>query len=87
MPDIRSWTFGGYEVFIFCVFYWLTSRSLAREKDGRFSDADIARVLQDATADRACAFRARGVPAVMRIVEILGMERARAWGACSVSLM
>ncbi|KAG1883750.1 heme peroxidase [Suillus subluteus] len=69
MPDIRSWTFGG----------------LTREEDGRFSDADIARVLQDATADRACAFRARGVPAVMRIVEILGMEQARAWGACSLN--
>ncbi|KAG2127995.1 heme peroxidase [Suillus clintonianus] len=69
MPDIRSWTFGG----------------LTRGEDGRFSDADIARVLQDATADRACAFRARGVPAVMRIVEILGMEQARAWGACSLN--
>lgn len=69
MPDIRSWTFGG----------------LAREEDGRFSDADIARILQDATADMACAFRARGVPAVMRIVEILGIEQARAWGACSLN--
>ncbi|KAG2148224.1 heme peroxidase, partial [Suillus bovinus] len=69
IPDIRSWTFGG----------------LTRQEDGRFSDADIARILQDATADRACAFRARGVPAAMRIVEILGMEQARAWGACSLN--
>ncbi|KAG1781362.1 heme peroxidase [Suillus placidus] len=69
MPDVRSWTFGG----------------LTRGEDGRFSDADIARVLQDATADRACAFRAKGVPTVMRIVEILGMEQARAWGACSLN--
>ncbi|KAG1901545.1 heme peroxidase [Suillus fuscotomentosus] len=69
IPNIHSWTFGG----------------LTREKDGRFSDANIARVLQDATADRACAFRARGVPAAMRIVEILGMEQARAWGACSLN--
>lgn len=67
------------------MYFQLTSHSLTREKDGRFSDANIARVLQDATADRACAFRARGVPAAMRIVEILGMEQARAWGACSVS--
>ncbi|KAG2336628.1 heme peroxidase [Suillus weaverae] len=69
MPDVRSWTFGG----------------LTRGEDGRFSDAEIARVLQDATADRACAFRAKGVPTVMRIVEILGMEQARAWGACSLN--
>jgi linoleate 10R-lipoxygenase len=69
------------------MYYQLTSHSLTRKEDGRFSDADIARVLQDATADRACAFRARGVPAVMRIVEILGMEQARGWGACSVSPM
>ncbi|KAG1740940.1 heme peroxidase [Suillus lakei] len=69
MPDVRSWTFGG----------------LTRGEDNRFSDTDIARVLQDATADRACAFRAKGVPAVMRIVEILGMEQARTWGACSLN--
>lgn len=69
MLSIRSWTFGG----------------LTREEDGRFSDADIARILQDATADQACAFRARGVPAVMRVVEILGMKQARAWGTCSLN--
>ncbi|KAG2068642.1 heme peroxidase [Suillus decipiens] len=69
MPSIRNWTFGG----------------LTRGEDGRFSDTDIARILQDATADRACAFRARGVPAVMRVVEILGMKQARAWGTCSLN--
>ncbi|KAG0695853.1 heme peroxidase [Suillus ampliporus] len=68
-PDVRSWTFGG----------------LTRGKNGRFSDGDIARILQDATADRAGAFRARGVPGVMRIVEILGIEQARTWGACTLN--
>ncbi|KAG1733869.1 heme peroxidase [Suillus paluster] len=67
--EVRSWTFGG----------------LTRGQDGRFSDPDIARILQDATADSAGAFRARGVPGVMRIVEILGIEQARAWSTCTLN--
>ncbi len=59
--------------------------SLKRGPDGTFSDDDLARVLQDATESVAGAYRARGTPAALRIVEILGMEQGRRWGVCSMN--
>lgn len=64
-----AWTFGG----------------LRRESNGRFPDAGIAKIIQSATASRAGAFRARGVPSAMRVLEILGIEQARAWGTCTLN--
>lgn len=57
---------------------------LKRDGSGSFSDADIVKILQDSTSYRAGAFRARGIPDVLRVIEILGIEQARGWGACSV---
>jgi linoleate 10R-lipoxygenase len=59
--------------------------SLVRGSDGRFADADLAKILQDATESPASAFKARGTPAYMRVVEMMGIEASRAWGTCSVS--
>ena len=67
--DPRRRTFGG----------------ISRGPDGRFADDDIARLLQDATDKGAGAYRARGSPAVLRIVEILGMVQARKWGVCTMN--
>ncbi|KAI9456431.1 heme peroxidase, partial [Boletus coccyginus] len=67
--DVKTWTFDG----------------LQRDPDGRFADQDLARVLQDATERRAGAFRARGCPPVMRVVEILAIEQGRTWGACTLN--
>ncbi|KAJ3839678.1 heme peroxidase [Lentinula raphanica] len=67
--DVRTWTFDG----------------LKRDADGRFSDADIAKILQDSTSYRAGAYRARGIPEVLRVIEVLGIEQARGWGACSLN--
>ena len=64
--------------------YW-ESQSLKRQEDGSFSDADLARVLQDATSHPASAFKARGTPAIMRLNEIMGMEQSRRWGVCSLN--
>jgi cytochrome P450 len=58
---------------------------LKRGPDGKFADEDIAKILQDATASPGGQYRARGTPAVMRIVEILGIEQARNWGCCSMN--
>lgn len=33
----------------------------------------------------AGAYRARGTPAVLRIIEIMGMEQGRAWGVCTMN--
>lgn len=56
-----------------------------RGADGKFSDDDLARVLQDATADASGAYRAAGTPSVLKIVEILGIQQGRQWGACSMN--
>ncbi|KAF8841489.1 heme peroxidase [Paxillus ammoniavirescens] len=67
--DAQTWSFDG----------------LQRVPGGSFDDQDLARILQDATEQRAGAFRARGCPAVMRVVEILAIEQGRKWGACTLN--
>jgi hypothetical protein len=52
--------------------------------NGRFADADLARILQNATAASANAFGARGTPEVLRVVELLSIQQGREWGACTV---
>ncbi|KAJ7049433.1 heme peroxidase [Mycena amicta] len=68
-PDPRKWTFN----------------KLARGPEGRFKDSDLAKILQDSTSWRAGAYKARGIPEVLRVVEVLGIEQARRWGACSMN--
>ncbi|TFY55044.1 hypothetical protein EVG20_g9464 [Dentipellis fragilis] len=68
-PDIKQWTFDG----------------LKRDDAGRFSDADIARILQSATESSSSAFKARGTPEVLRVIELLSIEQARTWGTCSLN--
>jgi len=58
--------------------------SITRE-NGRFRDADLARILQNATEASAGAFKARGTPEVLRVVELLSIEQGRVWGVCTVS--
>ncbi|KAL6303709.1 heme peroxidase [Sparassis latifolia] len=67
--DIKSWTFG----------------DLKRDEDGSFRDDDLAKLLQDATESSASAFKARGIPEALRVIEILGIEQARSWGTCSLN--
>ena len=59
--------------------------SLKRGPDGAFNDDDIARVLQEATASPAAAYRAQGTPPVLRIVEIMSILQARSWGVCTMN--
>ncbi|KZO96936.1 heme peroxidase [Calocera viscosa TUFC12733] len=68
--DPRSWTLNG------------------KQRDatsGKFADDDLAAILQDATENAAQAFRARGTPAVMRVIEMMGMREARNWGVCTLN--
>jgi hypothetical protein len=65
---------------------YICHRSLSRH-GGRFRDEDLARILQNATAASASAFKARGTPEVLRVVEILGIKQGRAWGACTVRML
>ncbi|EKM53146.1 uncharacterized protein PHACADRAFT_259331 [Phanerochaete carnosa HHB-10118-sp] len=67
--DVQQWTFG----------------SLKRDEKGRFRDVDLAKILQDATEAEAGAFRARGIPEAMKVVELMAIEQARSWGTCSLN--
>lgn len=67
-PDVRKRTFG----------------DLKRQKNGRFSDADLAKLIQDSTERRAAAFSS-GTPEALRIIEIMGIEQSRSWGTCSLN--
>ena len=51
---------------------------------GRFNDSDLEAILVKAADSPASAFKARGIPEVLRVVEVLGIEQARRWGTCSV---
>ncbi|CAE6412423.1 unnamed protein product, partial [Rhizoctonia solani] len=62
-PDPRKRNFGG----------------IKRGPDGRFSDADVAGLLHNATESGARRYGARGVPEALRVIEIMGMEQARKW--------
>ncbi|KAI0732597.1 heme peroxidase [Fomitopsis betulina] len=62
-----------------------TFSSLKRQDDGTFNDDDLANLLHDSTEKVAGAYRARGTPACLRIIEILGIEQARKWGVCTMN--
>ncbi|KAJ6500909.1 heme peroxidase [Mycena sanguinolenta] len=62
-----------------------TFGGLTRGPDGKFSDDDIAKILLDATESPAGAYRARGTPGVLRVIEIMGILQARQWGVCTMN--
>ncbi|KAF7369152.1 hypothetical protein MVEN_00242400 [Mycena venus] len=69
-PDPRKWTFG---------------YRLQRCADGQFKDSDLAHILLNATSWRAGAYKARGIPEVLRVIEVLQIEQARRWQTCSMN--
>lgn len=66
--------------------YRVDRHSLKRDpKTNAFNSADLANLIQNATEASASAFKARGIPEVLRVVEVMGIEQARRWGTCTVS--
>ncbi|KAF8161961.1 heme peroxidase [Mycena galopus ATCC 62051] len=54
-------------------------------KDGKFDDAELARLIYEATEAPAGEFRALGTPGVMSFIDIIGIKRARAMNTCSLN--
>ncbi|KAH6904307.1 heme peroxidase [Coprinopsis sp. MPI-PUGE-AT-0042] len=69
LDKVQEWTFAG----------------LKRGTDGRFSDDDLARLIQNSIEYRAGAFKARGIPEAMRVIEVMGIKQSRTWGTCSLN--
>jgi len=62
-----------------------TFAGLKRGPDGRFSDDDLANVLQSAISHPAGAFGGQGTAPVLRLIEIIGIEQSRQWGVCTMN--
>ncbi|GAA5839134.1 hypothetical protein JCM11251_003685 [Rhodosporidiobolus azoricus] len=58
------WTFGG-------------NKRTGKDAAGAFRDEDIVRTLSEATDSIAGAFKARGSPAAMRVIDMMGIATAR----------
>lgn len=54
-----------------------TFDNLKRGPDGRFSDADLGRIIKDCIEEPAHAFGAHGTPASLKVVDLLGQLQAR----------
>ncbi|KAF8473048.1 hypothetical protein DFH94DRAFT_617628, partial [Russula ochroleuca] len=50
-----------------------------------FRDVDLAKILRNVTAAPASAFKARGTPEVLHIIEILSIEQGQKWGVCTLN--
>lgn len=59
--------------------------NLKRGEDGRFSDDALVEILADSIEDVAGSFGANRVPAILRSVEILGIQQARSWNLASLN--
>ncbi|EPQ31153.1 uncharacterized protein PFL1_01342 [Pseudozyma flocculosa PF-1] len=57
-----------------------------RDRDGKYSDDLLAKIIKDATCEVAAAFKARGSPAWFRAVDMLGQIQAReTWALCTLN--
>ncbi len=63
----------------------LDSGKYKRSENGAFRDEDLAKILTESTEDVACAFGPRNVPLVMKMIDILGMQQARAWNVATLN--
>jgi linoleate 8R-lipoxygenase/9,12-octadecadienoate 8-hydroperoxide 8R-isomerase/linoleate 8R-lipoxygenase/9,12-octadecadienoate 8-hydroperoxide 8S-isomerase len=61
------------------------NRELARRKDGRFEDKDLARVLIHGCKNVAGAFGGQNTPTVLRNIEISGIMHSRSMGICTLN--
>ncbi|KAG0665214.1 hypothetical protein C6P46_000313 [Rhodotorula mucilaginosa] len=68
--DPRKFTFGGF-------------KRTGKDGTGPFRDQDIIATLTNATEWVAGAFKARGIPEVMRIIDCVGMDAARTKWRCA----
>lgn len=58
---------------------------MKRKADGTFDDDELVKVLVESVEDCANSFGAQRVPAVMRAIEVLGIEQARAWNCATLN--
>ncbi|CAG8496039.1 13286_t:CDS:2 [Ambispora leptoticha] len=62
-----------------------TFNNMKRDENGNFPNSDIANELIKGTEKIAGAFGANNIPLTLRVVEVLGIQSARAMGVCSLN--
>ncbi|KAH7119549.1 heme peroxidase [Dendryphion nanum] len=62
-----------------------TFARLSRNDKGRFADDDLVKIITESIEDPANSFGARRVPMVMKAMECLGIEQARAWNLATLN--
>jgi len=67
--DPAKWTIGG----------------LKKDKNGKYKDTDLARVLVNGTKWISGNFGPKSIPKVFRVIELIGIEGARFSGLCSLN--
>ena len=58
---------------------------LNRQPDGTFKDEDLTEIMMSSVDDCANAFGPQQVPAVMKAVEVLGIQQARSWNLATLN--
>ena len=58
---------------------------LPRQPGGYFEDADLVKILTEATEDTAASFGPRQVPIALKAIEVMSIKQARAWGVASLN--
>ncbi|KAF1811213.1 heme peroxidase [Eremomyces bilateralis CBS 781.70] len=58
---------------------------LERQEDGTFDDDDLVKIITEGIEDCANSYGAQRVPAVMKAVEVLGIQQARVWNVASLN--
>ncbi|KAL0260371.1 hypothetical protein SLS55_004057 [Diplodia seriata] len=58
---------------------------MKRNADGSFDDDELVKIVVESIEDCSNSFGARRVPAVMRAIEVLGIEQARAWNCATLN--
>ncbi|ORX99277.1 heme peroxidase, partial [Clohesyomyces aquaticus] len=59
--------------------------NMTRKADGTLPDEDLVKILTESIEDCANSFGPNRVPAVMRAIEVLGIEQARSWNLGSLN--
>ena len=59
--------------------------NLVRSENGSLNDDSLVTILTEGIEDVAGSFGARGVPAILRAVEILGIQQARSWNLATLN--
>jgi hypothetical protein len=58
---------------------------MTRNSNGTYPDDGLVKILTESIEDCANSFGANRVPAVMRAIEVLGIEQSRSWNLCSLN--